>query len=157
MGKCFCVIQGARVGRNQANAQDKAKVTHSIHQEGFHVGKNGGGFVVPKTDEQVRHQAHSFPAKKQLQHVVAHHKHQHGESEQRDVGKEPVVAFVFIHVANGVDVNHERHKGDDAHHHGGQAIDHETHLHFEVAHSHPGVKSFVEARAIDGHTLQSRG
>ena len=156
-GKCFCVVQGARISGNEANAQNKSEVTHTVDQEGFHVGKNGGRFVEPKANQQIRHQTHSFPAKEQLQHVVAHDQHQHGESEQRDVGKETVVAFVFFHVANGVDVNHERDKGDDAHHHGREAIDHEAHFHAQTAHGHPGIKGFIEASTINGHTLQSRG
>ena len=52
-----------------------------------------------------------------------------------------------MHIANGVNMHHERDKGHHAHHHGGQAVDQEADFHFEVAHHHPGVKGFVQARA----------
>ena len=121
-GKSFGVVQGARICRNEANTQNKAKVTHAVDQKGFHIGKDGGGLVEPKTNQQIRHQTYGFPAKKQLQKVVAHDEHEHGEGKQRYVGKEPVVAFVFFHVPNGVDVHHQGHKGHHAHHHGGEAV-----------------------------------
>ena len=107
LGKGFGVVERARVSRNQANAQDKTEVTHTVDQKGLHVGKSGGRLVEPETDQQVRHQAHGFPTEEQLQQVVAHDEHQHRKREQRDVRKEAVVAFVFFHVANGVDVHHE--------------------------------------------------
>ena len=107
LGECFRVVQRAGKGCNQTDAKDKTEVTDAIDQEGLHVGKDGAGLVEPETDQQIGHQTHRFPAEEQLQHVVAHHQHQHRESKQRNVGKEAVVAFVFLHVADRVEVNHQ--------------------------------------------------
>jgi hypothetical protein len=150
------IVERACVGRDQANAQDKAEVTHTVDQKGLHVGEDGGGLVEPETDQQVRHQAHGFPAEEQLQHVVAHDEHQHGEGKQRDVGEETVVAFVFFHVADGVDVHHQRHEGHHAHHHGRQAVDQEAHFHLEATDHHPGVERLVEPGTVD-HVLERHG
>jgi hypothetical protein len=157
LGKSLGVIQRAGISCDQPDAQNEAKVAHPIDQKGFHVGEDGSRLVEPESDQQVRNQTHRFPAKEQLEQVVAHHQHEHGEREQGDVGKEAVVAFVFFHVADGVDVNHQRHKGDDAHHHGREAVYQEAHLHLEAAHGHPGVERLVEARPINGHTLERHG
>ena len=62
-GKRLGVIEGARIGSDEANAQNKAKVANPVDQKGFHVGKNGGRFIEPKSNQQIRHQANGFPAK----------------------------------------------------------------------------------------------
>ena len=151
LGKHFGVVQRAAVSRQQANAQDKAKVADTVHQKGLHVGENRGGLVEPEADQQVGHQPHAFPAKEQLQHVVAHHEHQHRKGEQRDVREEAVIASVFFHVAYGVDVHHQRHKGHNAHHHRGQAIDQEANFHLQRANLHPGVNGLIQMGAVLNH------
>ena len=154
LGKGFGVVERASVSRNQANAQDKTEVTHTVDQKGLHVGKSGGRLVEPETDQQVRHQAHGFPTEEKLQQVVAHDEHQHRKREQRDVRKEAVVAFVFFHVANGVDVHHERHEGHHHHHHRGEAVHQEADFHLEVTNDHPCVQGLVEVGTVQRHTLE---
>jgi len=73
--KDFGVVQRTSKGSNQTNTENKSKITNTVDQEGFHIRKNRGRFVEPKTNQQVRNQAHSFPAEEQLQHVVAHNEH----------------------------------------------------------------------------------
>ena len=155
LGKHLGVIQSASIRSNQTNTQNKAKVTHAVDQKCFHVGKHCTGFVKPQPNQQIRNQAHRFPTKQELQQVVAHHQRQHGEGEQRDVGKKAVVALVLFHVADGVDVHHQRNKGDHAHHHGSQAIHQEADLHFQVANDHPGVNGFIETSALLYYLQQS--
>ena len=156
LGKDFAVVQRARVGRNQTDAQDEAEVTHTVDQEGLHVGEDGRFLLEVETDQQVGHQAHSLPAEEQLQQVVAHHQHQHGEGEQRDVGEETVVAVVFFHVAHGVDVHHQRHEGHHAHHHGGDGVDQETDLHLQTADHHPFIDGLIKACALGNHCLEGQ-
>ena len=137
--KDFGIVERTGISQNQTNAQDEAEVTHTVDQEGLHVGKHRRGTLEPKTNQQVRHQTHRFPAKEQLEHVVAHDQHEHGEGEQRNVRKETVVAFVFMHVTDGVNVHHQRHECDHTHHHGGQTIDQKTNFHFHATDHHPFV------------------
>ena len=156
LGENFAVIQRTCVSRDQANAEDETKVTDAVDQEGLHVGKNSCRLVEPEADEQVRHQAHSLPTEKQLQQVIAHDQHEHGEREQRDVREEAVVAVILFHIANGVDVHHQRHKGHHDHHHGRQAVHQEADFHLQAANHHPGVDSLVEARTMHRHAVQGQ-
>ena len=107
LGKDFSVVQRAGIGSNQANTQDETKVTYTVDQECLHVGKRGRGLLVIEANQQVRHQAHRFPAKEQLQQVVTHHQHQHGEGKQGDVREETVVTVIFFHITHRVDMHHQ--------------------------------------------------
>ena len=78
----FCVVERPCVSSDQANAQNKTKIAHAINKERFHVCKNSRWLVEPKTNQQIGNQAHCLPAKKQLQHVIAHDKHQHGKRKE---------------------------------------------------------------------------
>jgi hypothetical protein len=127
------VVHRAEVRQHQADAQHEAEVADPVDQERLHVGVDGRRPRVPEADQQVRHQAHRFPAEEQLQEVVGHHQHHHREGEQRDVGEEALVAVVVGHVADGVDVHHQRHEGDHAHHHRGQRVDQEADFELQVA------------------------
>ncbi|KAG1254628.1 hypothetical protein G6F68_010756 [Rhizopus microsporus] len=79
------VVQGAEHPQHAGDAQQEAEVTDAVDQERLHVGEDRGRALEPEADQQVRHQAHRFPAEEQLHHVVRHHQHQHGEREQRDM------------------------------------------------------------------------
>jgi hypothetical protein len=139
--------RASRRRRDEADAQDEAEVADAVDQEGLHVGEDRRRASVPEADQQVGHQAHRFPAEEQLQEVVAHHQHQHREGEQRDVAEEALVARVLGHVADGVDVHHQRHEGHHAHHHRGQAVDQEADLHLQIRRAPSIVDGAVEARA----------
>jgi hypothetical protein len=112
--------------QHAGDAEQEAEVAHAVDQERLHVGEDRAGPLEPEADQQVRHQAHRFPAEEQLQEVVAHHQHQHAEGEQRDVAEEALVARVLGHVADGVDVHQQRDEGHHDHHHRGQLVDHEA-------------------------------
>jgi hypothetical protein len=108
------VIEGAEVREDQRDAQEEAEVADPVDEERLQRGVDGALARSPEADQQVRHQADRLPAEEQLQEVVRHHQHQHREGEQRDVREEALVARVVGHVADGVDVHHQR---DEAHHH----------------------------------------
>ena len=153
-GKNFGVIERASVRDDQTNAQNKAKVTHTVNQKCLHVGKNGGWLVVPKSNQQIGNQPDCLPSKEQLKQIVAHDQHEHGKREQRNVGEEAVVALVLFHVSDGVDVNHQGNKGHHAHHHGGQTVHHEANFHFQTTNNHPFVNGFIEAGIIECHLFE---
>ncbi|KAF5292552.1 hypothetical protein FQA39_LY19391 [Lamprigera yunnana] len=154
LGEYLGIAQRAGVGGNQANAQDEAEVTHTVDHESLHVGEDRGLLLEVKTDQQVRHQA-TASREEELQQVVAHQPDQHREGEQRDVREEAVVTIILCHVAHGVDVHHQRHKGHHAHHHRGEGVDHEADFHLQRSDRHPGVEGLVEACAFKNHTLES--
>ena len=112
----------ASIGKQQTNSKHKAKVTDAIDQEGLHVGEDRGWARIPETDQEIRDQAHCFPTEEQLQHVVRHDQHQHREGKQRNVGEKALIAWIFGHIANRVDVHHQGYRGDNHHHQRGQGI-----------------------------------
>ncbi len=129
---------------HQADAEDEAEIADPVDQKGLEVGVDRRFLRVPEADQQVGHQAHRLPAEEQLQEVVAHHQHEHGEGEQRNVGEETLIAGVILHVADGVDVHHQRDEGHHQHHHRGERIDEEADFEVDPAHRHPGVHRAVE-------------
>ncbi len=61
------VVQGAEHPQHAGDAQQEAEVTDAVDQERLHVGEDRGRALEPEADQQVRHQAHRFPAEEQLQ------------------------------------------------------------------------------------------
>jgi hypothetical protein len=81
------------------DAEHEAKVAHAVDHEGLDRGGIGRRLAEPETDQQVRGEAHAFPAEEHLHEVVGRHQHQHREGEQRQVGKEARLVRVLVHVA----------------------------------------------------------
>jgi hypothetical protein len=133
LGKNGGVIERAEVGQHQADAQDEAEVADAVDQEGLQVGEDRRRPGIPEADQQIGNQADGLPTEEQLHEVVAHHEHQHREGEQGDVAEEAVVAGIVLHVADGVDMHHQRNRGDHQHHGDRQLIDQETDLEMIVA------------------------
>ena len=143
------IVHGTRVGEQQTDPEHEAEVADAVHDKRLHVGENCGRPRIPEADQQVGHQAHRFPAEEQLNHVVRHDQHQHRKGKQRDVRKEPLIARVIGHVADGVDVHHERHESDHDHHQRGERIDQEADFEFSLAKQAPRVERSVEPGATE--------
>ena len=147
--------------QHQTNAKNEAKVTHTVDQEGFHVGKDRRRTRIPETDQQVRNETNRFPAEEELHEVVAHHQHQHREGEQRDVAEEAVVAGIVVHVANGVDMHHQRNESHHQHHGDRQRIDQETDLKAVITGGQPlidrTVKSVAGHHVTEDHHRSNKG
>ena len=122
----------------------KPKSPDPVGEEGLEVRVDRRRPLVPEADQQVGHQPDRLPAEEQLHEVVAHHEHQHREREERDVREEARVARIVGHVADGVDVHHQRHERDDDQHRRRQRVDQEADGHLEAARREPGVDVAVE-------------
>ena len=144
------VIQRAEQQKHRGDAEQEAEIADAVDQERLEVGGDRAVALIPKTDEQIRHQPDRLPAEKQLQEVVRHHQHQHGEGEQRDVAKEALVAGVAGHVADGVDVHHQRNESHHDHHGRAQRVYHETDAHRHAAAHAPGVDGVKHAAGRAG-------
>ena len=53
LSKNFGVIQAAGIGQYESDSQDETKVTHSIDEEGLHIGKHCARLFEPKADQKV--------------------------------------------------------------------------------------------------------
>ena len=151
------VTIGERVGEigDAGNSQHEAEVADAIDDEGLEIGKDRARARVPEADQQIRHQAHRFPAEEQLHEVVRHDQHEHGESEQRDVAEKARVAGVIAHVADGVDVHAQRHERHHRHHQRGEPVDEEADLHVHAIADQPGVhRRVVRRHAVPVDLLQ---
>ena len=125
------------MSEHQTDAQHETEVANAIDQKGLEVGVDRGWPVMPEANQQIRHQAHRLPAEKQLQEVIGHHQHQHREGEEADIGKKPLITVVILHVADGVDMHHQRDRGDNTHHRCGQRVDQETDLELHPINQRP--------------------
>ena len=96
------------VGRpDQEHAQGEAEIADAIDQERLLAGRGRRGLLVPEADQQVAAQADRFPEHVQQHEVARRDQHGHREDEQADVGEEPPVARIAVHVADRVD-RHQR-------------------------------------------------
>ena len=149
IGEHILIAQAAaKIRQHQPDAEQETEIAHAVHQKRFQIGKNGRRFFEIKPNQQIRHQAHGFPAEKELDKVVRHNQHQHAECKQGDIAEKALIADCFVvHIANGVDVHHQRHHGYHHHHHGGEAVHQEAHGEIHAAHGEPCVHVFIELGA----------
>ena len=98
------------------NSEKEAKITDTVDDERLHRSGVGGWLLVPEADQQVGRNADAFPAEEHLQEIVRRHQHQHGEGEERQIGKEPRTVRIVMHVADRIDMNQAR-NGVDHHQH----------------------------------------
>ena len=94
--------------------------------------------LVPEADQRPRAEADALPADEHEQQVVAQHQRQHREGEEVQVGEEPPVGVVVVHVAGGVEVDQPADAGDDEDHHGGERIGREGEVDVQRADVDPG-------------------
>ena len=81
---------------------------------------------VPEADQQVGADANQFPGHIEQQEAVGKDDREHGGGEQRVDREVPVDARVAVHVAKGVDLHHQGHKGHEAQHGDGYRVNEEA-------------------------------
>ena len=111
------------------NTQGKAKVTHTVDNEGLDRRCVRRGFFVIEPDQQVGCDAHAFPAKEHLDKVVGRDQHQHRKGKERQIGKEPCAVrfvmrpvIVMRHIAKAVQMYQCGHSRHNDQHDRGQTV-----------------------------------
>jgi hypothetical protein len=134
------ILHGAEVERaegveDQEHAEHEAPVADPVGDERLLAGVGRALLLVPVADQQVRAEAHPFPAHEHDQEVVAQHERQHEETEQVQVAEEArhAAARLVGHVGGRVDVNQRTDAGDDEQHHPGERIEPEAPRRLEAA------------------------
>src|SRR5262245_52439150 len=89
----------------QEHAQDKAKITDTIDDEGFVAGARIVVVLVPKSDQGIGAQSDPLPTHEHQQQAVAQNQGEHSSSKKIEVGEEAPEGFVIMHVADGINVD----------------------------------------------------
>jgi hypothetical protein len=89
-----------------------------------------------ETDQQIRTQAHAFPADEHQHIVVGQDQRQHGEHEEVEISEEAVVAAFMRHVAGGVNVDQHADAGDEQQPDAGKRIEQEAGIGLERGGTH---------------------
>mmetsp|Transcript_18462 Transcript_18462/g.30082 ORF Transcript_18462/g.30082 Transcript_18462/m.30082 type:complete len:560 (-) Transcript_18462:6106-7785(-) len=125
------VVKADAVGeeKERKDTKRKAKITHPVDHKGLDRGGIGAWLAVIEPDEKVGGHAHPFPAKEHLDQIIGRHQHQHRKGKKAEIGKEAgLVALAFfplrvlVHVAERIEVDEGRHRGDHDQHGGREAI-----------------------------------
>ena len=132
-------LQRNRTGeeKQQENAQRKAKIADAIDDESLDRRRIGAGLLIPEANQQVGSQAHPFPAKKHLHQIVRRHQHQHGKGEQAEIGEKALAGRIFVHIANGIDMDEAGYAVDHHQHHHRQRVDPQGPVNLQIAGMNP--------------------
>ena len=133
------VQEGPAVEEKIEDGKKEAEVPDTGDQKGFLCRSGGSGSVVPEANEQVGTQPHQLPHNVQLDYVARYDQSNHGRGEQGHEGEVPDVAGVSLHVAVGVDLDHEADACYDHQHYGGERVHHEAHAQVHPGNGEPGV------------------
>jgi hypothetical protein len=143
------VLHAAEGEEECQQAEQKAEVADTIDDKRLLARVTRRSLRDVVADEQVGTESYPLPADEHHRVGVAQHQHQHEGGEQVQVGEEPEVALVAMHVAGGIDVNQEADARDHQNHHRREWIEEEAELNVEdrrVARDRVGAEPRQAAR-----------
>ena len=117
--------------------QQEGEVTHTVDDESFSAGIAGRFLFEIIANEKIGTAPDSFPTDEHEQEVVAHNEKEHGTDKQVEIGKEPVVAVFFLHVANGIDMDDQTDTGNDKHHDQSERVNLKTKIYVKITGPEP--------------------
>ena len=101
----------------EEDADEEPQVGEARHDKRLLRGRDRLLLRVIETDEQVGAYAHQFPEEVHLEDVGSHHQPHHAHREQRQEGIVTLKPPLALHVAQRVDVHHQRDGRDHHEHH----------------------------------------
>jgi len=107
-GYSWAILRNFKLLREKiavSEAENKAEITHAIHDERLVTGAGVRVVGVPKADQRPRTQSDTLPAHEHEQHVVCRHEQQHGERKEVQIGEVAPQRAVLVHVPNGVEMD----------------------------------------------------
>ena len=130
-------VDGREVRDHCHHGDEQAHIAHSVHDEGLLRGNRIGGNVVPEANEQVRGQAHAFPADEEPRVGVRQNQDQHCGDEEVEVGEEATTISIVLHVRDRVDVDERPNEGDQHDEGHRQRVEHQSEVNGEVSCGNP--------------------
>ena len=137
LGKAFLAelkAEGAAVVTIDEDTDKEEHIGKAGYDECLLRSGDGCGGGVVETDEQVGGNAHQLPEHVHLEDVGGHHQSEHGHGEEAQESVITLEAAFAVHIAERVDMHHERHRGDDDEHHHGDGVKHDTHVEAQPFH-----------------------
>ena len=107
------------------DADEEQDVPDAGDEECFLRRRGGLRLVVPESDEQVGAEAHDLPEDQELQEVVRADGPEHPGREEADLRVVARLAFLLVHVAEGIDENQEAEERHEDEHQRTEVVDQE--------------------------------
>ncbi len=126
------VAQRTHIPCDEEHAKDESRVADAVDDERLVRGIARRLALEIETDQQIRAQAHAFPADKHECVVVGEDECEHGEHEEVEISEEAVVAAFMSHVANGIDMDQHADAGDEQEPDAGEWVEQESGVGLEV-------------------------
>src|SRR5256886_2623978 len=89
------------------DGDEEEDVSHTGHKERLLRGSRRFRLVVPKSDQQIRAEAHDLPENQELQEVVRAYSAEHPRREQTHLGVVARLALLLVHVSERINKNQE--------------------------------------------------
>ena len=141
------VVDRVQVVPDHEDAERHPDVADRVHDERLLGRRDRGRALPPEADQQVRREADEAPAGEQEDEVAGQHEQQHREDEEVEVGEEPLLLGVAVHVADRVGVDQEADAGDDEQHHGRERVDEDARVDLEVCRPRASASRSRRSRA----------
>ena len=125
--------EGPGVVAVDEDADEEAQVGEARDDEGLLRGGDRRGLRVVEADQEVGAHAHQLPEEIHLEDVRRHDQPHHAHREQRQEGVVALEAPLALHVAQRVDVDHERDGGDHHEHHHRDRVEEHAQIDVQVA------------------------
>ena len=104
------------------NTDKEKHISKTCHNKGLFRSRNSCGRSIIETDEQIRGYTHKFPKEIHLKNVGGHNKAKHGHSEKAQIGIITLKTALTMHIAERINMHHERYRRDDYKHHHGNRV-----------------------------------
>ena len=136
---CAVIVKKQRAGLpvEPNHAQQQTEVPDPGSDERFLGSGRRCRPFIPKTNQQVRGQAHHLPTHKQQQQAVGDQQAQHRSREEGEEAEEPREVFVVVHIRHAVNEDQQPHKRDHHQHDRCQRVQHPAKLHPFRSELHP--------------------